>query len=144
MNGSHAEIVNLLTTLEKAENLEEPMREQELVDGQINYVGDKNDKNVRDLFALIKTVQKKLENVKNRLETCGGGGGTPGNSNGGSAVNKKTPDHPRFTRRTTDKYCWTHGGCAHESKDCTRKAPGHKDSATFANKQGGSIGFCTD
>ena len=45
-------------------------------------------------------------------------------------------------RRTVSKYCWTHGACAHEGKECKNKNPGHQDEATFANKMGGSTAFC--
>ena len=41
-------------------------------------------------------------------------------------------------KRTTNKYCWTHGACAHSSKDCRSKADGHQDEATFQNRMGGS------
>ena len=37
-------------------------------------------------------------------------------------------------RRRNNKYCWTHGGCKHQGSDCTHKAQGHKNEATFANK----------
>ena len=66
-------------------------------------------------------------------------------NNGGVGKKKfgrKTPDNPNFTRRTTDQYCWTHGGCQHLGKDCTRKARGHIDDATFEDKKGGSLDFC--
>ena len=39
-------------------------------------------------------------------------------------------------------YCWSHGACAHESKDCNKPRPGHKKEATFSNKMGGSVRFC--
>ena len=40
----------------------------------------------------------------------------------------------------TLKYCWTHGSCGHSGKDCRKswRARGHIESATFANRQGGS------
>ena len=40
------------------------------------------------------------------------------------------------------KYCWTHGACAHTSKECNHKATGHKDDATFHNLLGGSTKNC--
>ena len=40
------------------------------------------------------------------------------------------------------RYCWTHGCCPHSSKNCPNKAPGHKDNATFKNRQGGSNENC--
>ena len=36
------------------------------------------------------------------------------------------------------KYCWTHGACNHMSPECRSKADGHKDSATFQDRKGGS------
>ena len=39
-----------------------------------------------------------------------------------------------------DCYCWTHGLCAHFGCDCKSKKPGHIDSATSDNKQGGATG----
>ena len=44
-------------------------------------------------MALVKTVQKKLKNVENRLDNQSGhgnGGGSNENENGGGMVNKKT------------------------------------------------------
>ena len=47
-------------------------------------------------------------------------------------------------RKRTDQYCWSHGACAHQSKDCKQsyRKNGHKEDATFANKQGGSTLYC--
>ena len=55
---------------------------------------------------------------------------------------RKTPDNPLFTRKVTNLYCWTHGGCAHDSQACNAKALGHKSDETFENKMGGSKAFC--
>ena len=38
-------------------------------------------------------------------------------------VYKKTADEPTFKRAITDKYCWTHGGCNHNSNNCTHHRP---------------------
>ena len=46
------------------------------------------------------------------------------------------------TRRVLDYYCWTHGAGNHKSSDCRNKKDGHKDSATFDNRQGGSNAYC--
>ena len=43
-------------------------------------------------------------------------------------------------RTKTNKYCWSHGACAHTSSECRSKKPGHRDDATFRDKKGG----CTD
>ena len=50
-----------------------------------------------------------------------------------------TSTNQRTTRKwNQQKYCWTHGACNHWSPECRSKADGHKDSANFENKQGGS------
>ena len=85
---------------------------------------------------------KKMDEKIDRLESDNNRGGrNGGGGNGDGNTNRKTADNPQFTRRKTDKYCWTHGGCAHNSADCTAKAPGHRDTATFSNKIGGSKAF---
>ena len=56
---------------------------------------------------------------------------------------RKTPDDASYPRRVTNKYCWTHGGCTHDSPDCQGKANGHQDGATFANQMGGSKAYCS-
>ena len=102
-----------------------------------------------EMMKLLKSMQEEITKL-NR-------GGASHRSNGGSSTNsaslrstggngnkkgKKTPDNPTFARRTTNQYCWTHGGCAHTGALCTMKAPEHKNDATFDNKMGGSKGFC--
>ena len=56
---------------------------------------------------------------------------------------RKTPDNTTFRRNNTSKYCWTHGGCGHDSNGCRAKASGHQDAATFENRMGGSNAYCT-
>ena len=56
-----------------------------------------------------------------------------------SASNKPKPT---FIRNQTHKYCWTHGACGHDSKQCRNKQDGHRDEATFADKMGGNEQFC--
>ena len=89
-----------------------------------------------EILKLLKSMQDELANIKK--------GGNSNNGNGGKGQRqcKKTPDNPNFSRRTTDQYCWTHGGCAHPSDKCAAKAQGHKNNATFDNKMGGSKAFC--
>ena len=55
---------------------------------------------------------------------------------------RKTLDNATFNRNVTDKYCWTHGACGHESNQCNAKAHGHQDNATLENRMGGSNAFC--
>ena len=104
-------------------------------------IGD--DRKLDDMMKLFKKMQsefkKEVQEMKRELTNCPNND----NENRGGLQKRKTPDNPTFTRRTTDKYCWTHGGCAHQSADCNAKASGHQDNATFRNKQGGSKAFCS-
>ena len=52
--------------------------------------------------------------------------------------NKREKDKPSKERL----YCWTHGSCAHKSKDCNHPKDGHKKEATFSNMMGGSKKEC--
>ena len=51
-------------------------------------------------------------------------------------------DRRMTQRRNTSQYCWSHGACSHDSKDCRQKKDGHQDDATFENKKGGSTYYC--
>ena len=95
------------------------------------------------MMKMFQTMQSEIKNLKHELEKSSPQNAKDKNKRRGRNQNRKTPDEPDFQRRTTDKYCWTHGGCAHTSADCKAKAPGHQNSATFSNKQGGSKGFCS-
>ena len=69
-----------------------------------------------------------------------------GNNNNNNNKNRhwrKTPDDATHPRPKTDKYCWTHRARDHLSQDCKRQAPGHKPTATFTNRMGGSNAHCT-
>ena len=80
-----------------------------------------------DLVRLIADLQQQVAHLKPPTSTPGQGGG------------------PQLRRcRNTSKYCWTHGACSHSSAECNNKREGHQDSATFANKQGGSTYYCQD
>ena len=54
----------------------------------------------------------------------------------------KTTNPVRTPRRKF--YCWTHGGCNHQSSECRNKKDGHQDNATFRDKKGGSTKGCTN
>ena len=41
-------------------------------------------------------------------------------------------------------YCWTHGNNSHTSGECSFPTDGHKNTATFANMQGGVIVIVAD
>ena len=81
-----------------------------------------------------------LRKIEANLSTC-----PPTNTRTTTRPKKgrKTPDNATFPRNNTSKYCWTHGGCGHESQTCEAKATGHKDEATFSNRMGGSNTYCT-
>ena len=80
-----------------------------------------------DLVRLIADLQQKVASLHPPTSTPGQRGGPP--------IRR---------RRNTSKYCWTHGACSHSSAECNNKREGHQDSATFANKQGGSTYYCQD
>ncbi len=44
-------------------------------------------------------------------------------------------------RCTTNKYCWSHGACAHDGLECTNQKPGHISDATFQDRKGGSTNY---
>ena len=46
--------------------------------------------------------------------------------------------------RDVSHYCYTHGACSHDSKDCFKQGNNHNDNATFANKMGGSTSYCNN
>ena len=71
-----------------------------------------------------------------------GRGGRGGRGRGGHERTRHTPDTATFPRCVTDKYCHNHGGCSHDSPDCTRKADGRDDAVTIQNHLGGSNTFC--
>jgi hypothetical protein len=55
----------------------------------------------------------------------------------------QVPSSNKATTTSEMGYCWTHGcmkNPAHTSTTCKRKADGHKDNATMANKMGGKEG----
>jgi len=70
--------------------------------------------------------------------------------NPNSVTNSRTPNTtttPKQNRRPRNpyknqEYCWSHGACNHTSKECTQRATGHRDEATFSNMFGGSTKRC--
>lgn len=80
-----------------------------------------------------------LQEMKGTLRSVGS------NSNGNSGgVGNRNRNSGGRKRKNTSKYCWSHGACAHDSKDCKSKKPGHCDEATHANKMGGSKKNCAN
>ena len=99
----------------------------------------------QEMLQLLRTMQHAI--TGNRTTTSGQRARTnqtqSSNAGQGGRINRRTPDNANFNRRVRDKYCHTHGACNHASRDCTRKAPGHRDEATRQDRMGGSNAFCT-
>ena len=59
--------------------------------------------------------------------------------NAGS-TNQNQNQNPRQQRRprVINRYCWTHGACAHTGNECRARTTGHQATATFQNRMGGS------
>ena len=109
---------------------------------------------VKGLTASVMTLTKQLAEAK--LGESGTGDGNPGGGKrkrwGPGKENKKPAEkcppcddsRPGWLKKicNTGGYCWTHGynpvGVAHSSATCKNKAPGHVDSATTDDRQGGS------
>lgn len=75
---------------------------------------------------------KILQNIDKKLDT------NPLPSNPSNKCKCFQP----FQQTDTSKYCWTHGACNHNSKNCHHKNAGHQNEATFENKMGGSTYYC--
>ena len=96
------------------------------------------------ILRILQDMQNAQNGGGNQQGSRGGNNG--GGNNGGAAqrtrINRRTPDTASFNRADTSKYCHTHGACNHSSSECNRKAPGHKNTSTRANRMGGSNAFC--
>ena len=137
---THTELANLIVTLNADSGQVTSITASSTVsDAVTSRISTQRDSKSREtsthleMLKLLRSMQQeltKLNNPSTRTTNC------PPRSA------KKTPDNPMFTRKVTNMYCWTHGGCAHKSSKCNFKAPGDKNEATFDNKLGGSKGFC--
>ena len=100
----------------------------------LNHV-DKLQEMVTNLQAQINQTQPFQPIYQSPYQPFGrgfGGGRGRGRGRGGYYSNP----------RRHDRYCWTHGACAHDSATCNHKKSGHKNDATFTNKMGGSTVNC--
>jgi DNA-binding protein H-NS len=84
---------------------------------------------IQELQAQIREMNDKRNINENRGQRRGG-------------YNNRSGRDANRGRRNTSKYCWTHGACAHFSRDCSSPENGHKNEATFENKMGGSTAYC--
>jgi hypothetical protein len=71
--------------------------------------------------------------------------GVQGNTRPASAASTPTTYVRKSYRTNNDNYFWSHGyqvGLNHTSANCTKKAPGHKDTAIKTNIMGGDTWGC--
>ena len=87
-----------------------------------------------EMMKTLQAMQKEIAGLKQEIHNSKNGGGAP--SRASSKARNKKP------RTIFSKYCWTHGAWHHNSRDCKFKAEGHKDTATFVNRMGGSNESC--
>ena len=135
MHTRNAEVMQLIQTV-LTENENENEENEESEGNNVNSVNATVKDNVQvEMLRILRNIATNINNNNNNNSQNGQGGGARRRP-------RKTPDNANFHRRVTNKYCWTHGGCAHNSTACTRKANGHQDNATFTNRMGGSNAFC--
>ena len=75
---------------------------------------------------MFQKMKSQLQKLEKKLDTNNDNENNNVNSNNTDRTchTGKTADNTLFTRNQTDKYCWTHGACAHSSDMCTAKADG--------------------
>ena len=132
------ELANMTAMMRQSEEEEQETQQMETapVSESVNLSAENNYQ--MEMLKLLRSMQNEI----NTLKQGNNGNSTKTTSNRNKGKKQKTPDNPSFTRRVTTSYCWTHGGCAHDSASCTARAQGHKDNATFDDKKGGSKAFC--
>ena len=86
---------------------------------QANFVQEPTS-NQSQIISFLKKLQEEVAGLKlDNERRC-----NPNPNNRSNNYNRK--------RRRTDKYCWSHGACAHTSKECraSYRKPGHVENAT--------------
>ena len=100
-----------------------------------NQSNDTVDSQMQTLLTQVQALQ--LANTPNHGHNYGRGRGR---------ILGRGADRGRRRERTsatpTPKYFWTHGNCAHGSKECTYPADGKNNDASFAHMIGGSTNRC--
>ena len=124
-----------VSTTQAAEKIAEHHLQQQLA--SIAASSTQNQTMMEQMQTLMSTIAD-LQTQVNQGTSRGGGdrhcpprGGNPSTRRSG----KGRPKQPR-------QYCYTHGWCAHSSALCDSKGPGHKDTATASDMQGGSTNNC--
>ena len=90
-----------------------------------------------NLLKLVKDLQQQVSQL-----TVAQSVRSPYPTSRGPPTSRGSGDRPLRPRHNVSHYCWSHGACAHSSKDCNFKEPGHNADATFTNKLGGSTYHC--
>ena len=116
-----------------------------------NYMNDAASRNeelsqLHDEIASLKSTISSLQNSQRSIPTPpptyiptdGANYATTTRPNNASNEDASTlTEQPTIVPRRA-KYCWTHGVCSHDSISCERKSQNHDDTATLANRKGGS------
>ena len=119
---------------------ENPVEDEQVQEAVNAAIGANVQLQMLQILQAMQAAQANGNGNQNQQVQNGGG-----NQNGGgrpARTNRRTPDDVTFNRVDTSKYCHTHGACNHASSACNRKAPGHRNNATQANRMGGSNAFC--
>ena len=82
-----------------------------------------------EMLRVIKDLQQEMKEIKKS-------GQDAGNST------QKNGDKKKRVRKSTTKYPWSHGSCAHDSVDYSWKKVVHQDDSTVVEKKGGSTKWC--
>ena len=80
---------------------------------------------LQQLVLTVKALQTKIDNKDSDI----------GSNKNGSGKGKKNTSTDRL-------YCWTHGACAHNGKDCKHYKDGHQVDTTFQDMNNGSTKNC--
>ena len=88
------------------------------------------------LMTQMAQLMQQMNSIQQQINTQASTTSTITQSSTSSTSRQNRP------RTNTSHYCWSHGACAHTSAQCRSKKPGHKDTATFYNKLGGSTAYC--
>ena len=127
-----------ISLLQEEENNIPPPELQSFTTESANSVSTMT--SMESLLTLIKNLEKKVDNINKPSSAV-----TTTSSSRDKNNNNTTGNNNNINPKTGlpwKRYCWTCGCCTHWSKNCTIKAPGHQDQATFKNRMGGSNRNC--
>ena len=139
MNDRNTELLTILHTAIDTQSTSEETPPSDISDNTPPPTQQANNTTTSDMVQLeMLKILRQLQNNNNNNNDANDGN----NNNNRNRRRRKTPDNATHPRPKIDKYCWSHGGCDHLSKDCKRQAAGHQTNATFANRMGGSNAYC--